>query len=46
MFAPAKSRLIIRRGFGFHSADAIIALVMLTPAGDKHTLPGRQLAIT
>ncbi|MGA5135390.1 hypothetical protein ACPCTO_37085 [Streptomyces olivoreticuli] len=30
-----KTRLIIRGGFGFHSADAIIALVMLT-------LPGRQ----
>ncbi|MFG2562215.1 transposase, partial [Streptomyces sp. NPDC048496] len=39
-----KTRLIIRRGFGFHSADAIIALVMLTLAGDKPTLPGRQLA--
>jgi transposase len=32
-----KTRLIIRRGFGFHTADAIIALVMLT-------LPGRQPA--
>lgn len=39
-----KTRLIIRRGFGFHSADAIIALVMLTLAGDKPTLPGRQPA--
>lgn len=39
-----KTRLIIRRGFGFHSADAIIALVMLTLAGDRPTLPGRQLA--
>lgn len=39
-----KTRLIIRRGFGFHSADAIIALVMLTLAGDKPTLPGRQVA--
>ncbi|MFJ7099233.1 ISL3 family transposase [Streptomyces mirabilis] len=37
-----KTRLIIRRGFGFHTADAIIALVMLTLAGDKPTLPGRQ----
>nr|WP_258044643.1 ISL3 family transposase [Streptomyces sp. SM11] len=37
-----KTRLIIRRGFGFHSADAIIALVMLTLAGDKPILPGRQ----
>ncbi|MFC6055042.1 transposase, partial [Streptomyces pratens] len=39
-----KTRLIIRRGFGFHSADAIIALAMLTLAGDKPTLPGRQPA--
>nr|WTB28524.1 ISL3 family transposase [Streptomyces sp. NBC_00830]WTB28648.1 ISL3 family transposase [Streptomyces sp. NBC_00830]WTB29694.1 ISL3 family transposase [Streptomyces sp. NBC_00830]WTB29972.1 ISL3 family transposase [Streptomyces sp. NBC_00830]WTB31425.1 ISL3 family transposase [Streptomyces sp. NBC_00830] len=39
-----KTRLIIRRGFGFHSADAIIALVMLTLAGNKPTLPGRQPA--
>ncbi|MET8328732.1 ISL3 family transposase, partial [Streptomyces sp. NPDC005181] len=37
-----KTRLIIRRGFGFHSADAVIALVMLTLAGNKPTLPGRQ----
>ncbi|MFC6060402.1 transposase, partial [Streptomyces pratens] len=39
-----KTRLIIRRGFGFHSADAVIALAMLTLAGDKPTLPGRQPA--
>ncbi|MGW3661451.1 ISL3 family transposase, partial [Streptomyces sp. NPDC005151] len=39
-----KTRLIIRRGFGFHSADAIIALVMLTLAGERPTLPGRQPA--
>ncbi|MGW1093183.1 transposase [Streptomyces sp. NPDC002596] len=39
-----KTRLIIRRGFGFHTADAIIALVMLTLAGDRPTLPGRQPA--
>ncbi|MFH8572436.1 hypothetical protein [Streptomyces sp. NPDC017993] len=39
-----KARLIIRRGFGLHSADVIIALVMLTLAGDKPAL-GRQLAI-
>ncbi|MEU8925952.1 ISL3 family transposase [Kitasatospora sp. NPDC048545] len=37
-----KTRLIIRRGFGFHSADAVIALVMLTLAGPRPTLPGRQ----
>ncbi len=38
-----KTRLIIRRGFGFRTADAIIALVMLTLGGDRPTLPGRQL---
>ncbi len=37
-----KTRLIIRRGFGFHSADAVIALVMLTLAGPRPILPGRQ----
>ncbi|MFH9354905.1 transposase [Kitasatospora sp. NPDC017646] len=37
-----KTRLIIRRGFGFQSADAVIALVMLTLAGPRPTLPGRQ----
>ena len=37
-----KTRLIIRRGFAFHSAEAIIALVMLTLAGDKPTLPSCQ----
>ncbi|MGW8882651.1 transposase, partial [Streptomyces mirabilis] len=39
-----KTRLIIRRCFGFHSAEAITALVILTLAGDKPTLPGRQPA--
>ena len=39
-----KTRLIIHRGFGFHTADAIIALVMLTLAGPRPTLPGRQPA--
>jgi transposase len=39
-----KTRLIIRRGFGFHTADAVIALVMLTLTGDRPTLPGRQPA--
>ncbi|MFC6059827.1 transposase, partial [Streptomyces pratens] len=39
-----KTRLIIRRGFGFHSADAVIALAMLTLAGNRPTLPGRQPA--
>ncbi|MFJ9446985.1 transposase [Kitasatospora sp. NPDC101235] len=41
-----KTRLIIRRGFGFHSADAAIALVMLTLAGPSPTLPGRQPSTT
>lgn len=39
-----KTRLIIRRGFGFHSADAVIALVMLCLGGNRPTLPRRQLA--
>jgi transposase len=39
-----KTRLIIRRGFGFRTADAVIALVMLTLGGDRPTLPGRQPA--
>jgi transposase len=34
-------RLIIRRGFGFHHADAIIALAMLQLAGHRPVLPGR-----
>jgi transposase len=38
-----KTRLIIRRGFGFKYADAIIALVMLALGGNRPTLPGRQL---
>ncbi|MFJ9523233.1 transposase [Kitasatospora sp. NPDC101801] len=39
-----KTRLIIRRGFGFRTADAVIALVMLTLGGDRPELPGRQHA--
>ncbi|WP_395293619.1 ISL3 family transposase [Kitasatospora hibisci] len=38
-----KTRLIIRRGFGFRTADAVIALVMLTLGGNRPTLPRRQL---
>lgn len=34
-------RLITRRAFGFHSADALIALAMLTLAGLRPPLPGR-----
>jgi transposase len=39
-----KTRLIIRRGFGFHSAEAVIALVMLCLGGNRPLLPRRQLA--
>ncbi|MFF0476450.1 ISL3 family transposase [Streptomyces sp. NPDC004284] len=39
-----KTRLIIRRGFGFHSADAVTALVMLCLGGNRPILPRRQLA--
>lgn len=35
-------RLIIRRGFGFHSAEAIIALAMLQLSGHQPALPGRN----
>lgn len=39
-------RLVLRRGFGFHSADAAIALVMLALGGRCPALPGeRQLAL-
>ena len=34
-------RLIIRRGYGFHSAPAIIALAMLTLGGHRPELPNR-----
>jgi transposase len=37
----AKIRLIIRRGFGFHTAHAVIALIMLSLGGNKPQLPGR-----
>lgn len=39
-----KTRLIIRRGFGFHSADSIIALVLLSLGGHRPELPRRQTA--
>jgi transposase len=39
-----KTRLIIRRGFGFRSAEAIIALVMLTLGANRPQLPRRQTA--
>ncbi|TAK18823.1 MAG: ISL3 family transposase [Myxococcaceae bacterium] len=34
-------RLITRRAYGFHSADALIALAMLTVGGLRPALPGR-----
>lgn len=37
-----KTRLIIRRGFGFGSAHAIIALVMLSLGGNRPRLPDRS----
>jgi transposase len=36
-----KIRLIVRRAFGFHTAEAIIALAMLSLGGHRPTLPGR-----
>jgi transposase len=39
-----KTRLIIRRGFGFRTAEAIIALVMLCLGGHRPELPRRQTA--
>ena len=35
-------RLICRRAYGFHSADALIALAMLTVGGLRPPLPGRS----
>ncbi|MFH5208070.1 ISL3 family transposase [Antrihabitans sp. NCIMB 15449] len=37
-----KIRLITRRGFGFHSPDAVIALAMLSLGGARPQLPGRK----
>ncbi|MFH5245998.1 transposase, partial [Antrihabitans spumae] len=37
-----KIRLITRRGFGFHSPDALIALAMLSLGGARPQLPGRK----
>jgi len=34
-------RLITRRGFGYHSPNAVIALAMLTLGGLCPPLPGR-----
>ena len=35
-------RLICRRAYGFHSAEALIALAMLTVGGLRPALPGRS----
>lgn len=37
-----KIRLLTRMAFGFHSAQALIALAMLTLGGHRPTLPGRN----
>jgi hypothetical protein len=34
-------RLICRRAYGFHSADALIVLAMLTVGGLRPSLPSR-----
>ena len=39
--ANTKVRLIIRRAFGFHSADATVAMVLLCLGGLCPPLPGR-----
>jgi transposase len=39
-------RLICRRAYGFHSAEALIALAMLTVGGLRPSLPGRALRPT
>jgi transposase len=36
-----KVKLIVRRGFGYHSPDAVIALAMLSLGGLCPPLPGR-----
>jgi transposase len=36
-----KIRLLIRRGFGFHSANAVIALAMLSLGGHRPQLPAQ-----
>ena len=39
--ANTKVRLLIRRAFGFHSAEAVIALILLCLGGLRPPLPGR-----
>ena len=39
--ANTKIRLLIRRAYGFHSAEATIALVLLTLGRLRPALPGR-----
>ncbi|MGZ4543651.1 MAG: ISL3 family transposase, partial [Mycobacteriaceae bacterium] len=35
-------RMLTRRGFGYHSADALIAITMLKRSGPCPDLPGRS----
>ena len=37
-----KTRLITRMAYGFHSAEALIALAMLNLGGYRPALPGRN----
>jgi len=37
-----KIRLITRKAYGFHSAESLIAIAMLTLSGYEPTLPGRK----
>ncbi len=37
-----KIRLMTRMAYGFHSADALIALAMLNLGGHRPALPGRN----
>ncbi|MDQ1422282.1 MAG: transposase [Acidimicrobiaceae bacterium] len=39
-----KIRLLTRVAFGFHSAQALIAIAMLSLGVDRPTLPGRKSA--
>ena len=39
-------RLIINRAYGFHSADAAFALIMVTPGPIKHVLPHERALVS
>lgn len=41
-----KIRLITRRGFGFHTPEAVVALAMLSLGGARPQLPGRDPRIS